>query len=292
MKIYVPCYVRDRTFAAATLHSLCLFSSDNIDIVLMPDGLSNDPFISLLADAYGASILSIQDLNDSLALRCYGGWGFSKLVPFLIPSSKGFLCLDGDCIAVGDLGSLERQLERFDIVTDLNRLVPELSKQALLDPAIQIPDKRKTLLRRCFVSGIFLSRYGVIEPTSLEALLNLAKSDNSPLFSNDQGILNYWAIVLRPDSVRWLAQQIQVYAVSLGHKDSVRSPQECFLKELENVYEEQELKHRVTLRGLQPFIFHYAGGSKPYVGIPSGRSSPLMNRFRIWSNNFLQRQFA
>lgn len=294
MKVYVPCYPRDRFLAGATLHSLRMFSGDAVEITLLPDRLEGDPFVALLADAYQAEIVGRHDLADPLARQCHGGWGFSKLVPFLIPSHQSFLCMDADCIAIGDFSTLARHFSHCDLITDLNRLLPTNDSHffARNHPSLPIPPERIPLLRQRFVSGVFASRAGILGAAHLESLLALSRIEHSPLFPGDQGILNYWAIAQRPECIRWLSLHMQVYGASLEMPASVRSPQERLCEDLASVRDETDFKERVLERGLSPFVLHYAGASKPFIGVSSPQGSPLMNRFRRWSNRFLSRRSA
>lgn len=293
MRIYIPCYSRDKFLAAATLHSIRMFSTSKVDITLIPDSLENDDFIQLISDAYHAQILYKHDLNDSLSQRCHGGWGFSKLLPFFNYSDDSFLCIDADCIAIGDLTKIAGQLNNHSFVSDLNRVPPTVDEHffSLGDPLISIPENRLPILRRRFVSGIFASKAGVIQNEILERIIDISQRPNSPLFPGDQGILNYWAIVERPDSIPWISLHMQVYACSLKCKKNVCSPQEKLCAELSSIIDESIFRDHVLNRNLYPFVLHYAGATKPFIGVGEP-SSPLMNRFRRWSNQYLGRRFA
>lgn len=271
-----------------------MFSGWKVQIALLPDGLRGDPFVSLIADAYHARILAPEDHKHTLARDLQGGLGFSKLIPFLLSSDKGFLCLDADCIALGDLRLIFNQLGRYSFISDLNRLIPwdDAHFFGIGDSRTPIPEDRLPLLRRRFVSGIFAGRPGAIESDCLRQLVSLSRVSESPLFFGDQGILNYWAIAQRPESVQWLSQHMQVYAVPLQQKALSRSPQERLCEDLVEIEDEERFREIVLQRRLQPFVLHYAGGSKPFIGVEAGLASPLMNRFRLWSNQFLNRRQA
>lgn len=292
MKIFVPCYSRDLYLAAATLHSIRMFSGHHLKVVLIPDHLQHNPFLQLIADHYDAAILQAEDLQDPLLRDLHGGWGFSKLIPFFDSSADNFLCVDADCIVLGDLRLIARQLQRYAFVSDLNRLVPSDDKHffELNNDLAPIPERRLPLLRRRFVSGIFAGRPGILNPQHLRELLAMSRSEPSPLFPGDQGILNYWAVARRPDHITWLSQHMQVYAISLLTPSAIRSPQEQLCLDLFSIAEETQFKSVVLERRLQPFVLHYAGGSKPFVGVGNAPPPPMMNRFRRWSNEFLKRR--
>ncbi len=191
--IYISCHEADLRLTRGCCESIRQFAGDT-PICLIFDGK-----ISLrdLERQYGVQVLRREDVrNDALRTRSFGGWGYSKFIPFWEGPFDRFLHLDSDTVMLGNACTIADSTDADMIVSPMPNtphstetihshwFSPEFVTQHF--PGFRVEDQPY------FCAGVAFGRKGVMDLDEYMRLLELQKQHPGQSFqSGDQGILNF-----------------------------------------------------------------------------------------------------
>jgi hypothetical protein len=283
--LYIPCCDRDITLAFGLLESIksSQWGADIFShIIVMPDNIhSNRQLINLMIKHYGVTILNKEDINDPFLHQLYGGWGYSKLIPFFISPTDKFLVLDADTVFINEPIEPLNLIQDWEVVVDTNPNKPssyfyDVDKYETINKfSFSIP--KKPIF---FLSGYLWGTRGSLPKPLLIKALNLQKTVPCIMYPGDQGVLNLCfnhllaigKLKLIDTPMQILSEQLEQEAIELYQSSTKNFSFSFTLLQLLKKHRNQG-KH----------ILHYEGPWKPYFWSGKRRVAPFMNNFRYLS---------
>lgn len=191
--IYVLCHRGDYRLVSGCLESLRR-SAGGVPICLLIDG---DLATQQLEAQYGCRVIRRRDVrNERLRNESFGGWGYTKMIPFWEGPFDRFLYLDADTVMIGDVCSIGRT-SNADVVIpaipDFHYNRESISTHWVDAHFIGREQAEFRLLGwPYFVTGVFFGRRGIFDLGQYLLLLALQRREPHRSFrAGEQGILNY-----------------------------------------------------------------------------------------------------
>ncbi len=191
--IYISSHRADLRLTRGCCESIRHFAGDT-PICLLVDG---DYSTRDLERQYGCQILRRGDVRDErLRTRSFGGWGYSKFIPFWEGPFERFLHLDSDTLMLGDVCGLSASSDADILISPMPNaphsletihshwFSPEFVTRTF--PSFRVQGQPY------FCAGVVFGRKGIFDLDVFMHLLDLQKQNPGQSFqSGDQGILNF-----------------------------------------------------------------------------------------------------
>ena len=191
--IYISCHRSDYRLTKGCCESIRCFAGD-VPICLLVDG---DYSTARLEKQYGCQIIRKEDVKDKdLRTRSFGGWGYSKFIPFWEGPFDRFLHLDSDTLMLGNVCGLSAETDADIIIS----VTPDVTHSHDSITAHWFSPEFVTKLvpgfriegQPYFCAGVAFGRKGVFALDEYMNLLELQKANPGRSFqSGDQGIFNF-----------------------------------------------------------------------------------------------------
>jgi lipopolysaccharide biosynthesis glycosyltransferase len=284
--IYISCHQADLRLTRGCCESIRQFAGDT-PICLIFDG---DAPLKDLQRQYGCQVLRREDVkNADLRNRSFGGWGYSKFIPFWEGPFDRFLHLDSDTSMLGDVRTVEASTDADIIISPMPNaphsaetihshwFSPDFVTRHF--PGFRVEDQPY------FCAGVVFGRRGVMDLDEYMRLLELQKQNPGESFqSGDQGILNFLVFHRSASGqLRYATRDFQSYPLYMSRSelDAINAN----LRRLEDGWKlPPTVLHYIDVK---PSVFHdgvfqryreFRGNAWPAAGWPT-----VMNRFRVQS---------
>lgn len=289
---YIPCTDRDISLCAGLLESISYYNlrpSIFRNIVIMPDRVrSGKNILAALSKEYNVAIFDPSTISDPFLRSIYGGWGYSKILPFFLSLTKKFVVLDSDTSFLSKpSGEILVAASRQDVLVDLN---PGRDPNYFYDAA-----NARLLGRYNFTSipspTFFLSGYlwgtrDIIPLRMLRQAIEMQRREPSFMYPGDQGILNLCLNELNAKSMislaamplQILSEELEKLACSIHsfHRGDFSLSKAC-----------QIALSRQVMSGVH--LIHYEGPWKPYFWSRKRFVDGSLNFFRLRSYKRIKR---
>lgn len=212
--IYITCHAADLRLTRGCCESIRTFAGDT-PICLIADGdFSTRDF----ERRFGCRVMRRGDVrNDALRTRSFGGWGYSKFIPFWEGPFDRFLHLDSDTLMLGNVCGLSDSVDADIILSPMPNaphspetihshwFSPEFVTRAF--PGFRVEEQPY------FCAGVVFGRRGIFDLDEYLRLLDLQKQNPGQSFqSGDQGILNFLVFHRAAQGLlRYAARDFQSY---------------------------------------------------------------------------------
>jgi hypothetical protein len=191
--IYISCHDADLRLTRGCLESIRHFAGDT-PVCLIFDGRSS---LRDLERQYGCQVIRRGDVRTKeLRERSFGGWGYSKFIPFWEGPFDRFLHLDSDTVMLGNVCGLSASTDADIILSPMPNAPhsPGTIHSHWFSPEFvtrTFPGFRVEGLP-FFCAGVVFGRKGAMDLDEYMRLLELQKQNPGQSFqSGDQGILNF-----------------------------------------------------------------------------------------------------
>ncbi len=287
--IYISCHRTDYRLTKGCCESIRCFAGDT-PICLIVDGHFST---AGLERQYHCQVIRREDVrNQDLRTRSFGGWGYSKFIPFWEGPFDRFLHLDSDTLMLGNVCPLSEQTDA-DIIISANPgdtfdhaaitahwYSPEFVTREF--PGFRVEGQPY------FCAGVAFGRRGVFDLDEYMNLLDLQKKNPGCSFqSGDQGIFNFLVFHLSASGrLKYAVRQFQSYPLYMSAEEL--SVLNSHLADLSDGWKGvPSVLHYIDVK---PSLFHEGalrralqragGGWHPAEGWPVA-----MNRFRLRSRS-------
>jgi len=284
--IYISCHGADLRLTRGCCESIRTFAGDT-PICLIFDGVAS---LKDFERDYGCMVLRREDVRDAdLRTRSFGGWGYSKFIPFWEGPFERFLHLDSDTVMLGNVCTLLDSTDADLIVSpmpnaphsaetiDSHWFTPDFIRREF--PDFRVEDQPY------FCAGVAFGRKGAMDLDEYMRLLTLQKQHPGRSFqSGDQGILNFLVFHRAARGLlTYATRDFQSYPLYMpGSELDAINASLCDLtggwKLPPTVLHYIDVKPSVFHDGIFQRLRQLRGGAWPASGW-----ARAMNRFRIWS---------
>jgi hypothetical protein len=191
--IYISCHEADLRLTRGCCESI-RYSAGDTPICLIADGAFSTRGFER---QYGCQVLRREDVRDErLRTRSFGGWGYSKFIPFWEGPFDRFLHLDSDTLMLGDVCGLSASSDADLLISPMPNAPhsPETIHSHWFSPEFvtrTFPGFRVEG-QPYFCAGVVFGRRGAFDLDEYTHLLELQRQHPGQSFqSGDQGILNF-----------------------------------------------------------------------------------------------------
>lgn len=284
--IYITCHGADLRLTRGCCESIRIFAGDT-PICLVFDGTES---LRDLERQYGCQVIRREDVrSQELRTRSFGGWGYSKFIPFWEGPFDRFLHLDSDTVMLGNVCPIVESTDADVIVSPMPNaphspetihshwFSPEFVQREF--PGFQVENQPY------FCAGVVFGRKGVMDLDEYMRLLELQNQNPGRSFqSGDQGILNFLVFHRAARGLlRYATRDFQSYPLYMSAAEI--EPMSDNLRDLSGEWKlPPTVLHYIDVK---PSVFHdgifqklrqLRGSTWPVTGWPRA-----MNQFRVRS---------